>query len=126
MRKNDLIKLLQNIKGNPEVLLWNGMVGDYMHIDKPVKGDLVKMEKKYYLESLINEKRINRRDWSYNPSDSDIKKWETAYCDKQWEYNEFVTQEDIKEKRYKSKRVLYLQAKKRGVSTFDRLGSIEY
>ena len=32
MRKNQLIKLLQEIKGNPEVMVWNGFVDDYMPI----------------------------------------------------------------------------------------------
>ena len=27
MKKNDLIKKLQQIEGNPEIVLWNGMVG---------------------------------------------------------------------------------------------------
>lgn len=42
MRKNDLIAKLQNIKGNPEVVLWNGFVGDYQHLAEPTEGDLVK------------------------------------------------------------------------------------
>lgn len=127
MRKNDLIKLLQDIKGNPEVLLWNGMVGDFMHIDKPVEGDLVKMQKKYYLESLANEERIDRKDWSYNPSAQDIKKWEGYYRKNEtWQHHPWVCQEDIDAKRYKSKRVLYLQAKLRGVTTYDRLGGMSY
>jgi len=32
MRKNDLIKLPNQIEGNPEVVLWNGYVGDYTNI----------------------------------------------------------------------------------------------
>lgn len=34
MKKNDLIKLLQEQPGNPDVVLWNGYVGDYMGISK--------------------------------------------------------------------------------------------
>ncbi len=28
MRKNDLIALLENIKGNPEIVMWNGYVDE--------------------------------------------------------------------------------------------------
>ena len=36
MKKNDLIKLLQNIKGNPEIVIWNGYVNDYMDISSEI------------------------------------------------------------------------------------------
>lgn len=32
MRKNQLIELLQQLKGNPEIVVWNGLVGDIMPI----------------------------------------------------------------------------------------------
>ncbi|AXC39087.1 UNVERIFIED_ORG: hypothetical protein [Escherichia phage CMSTMSU] len=32
--KNDLIKMLQEIDGNPEIVIWNGYVDDYMNIEK--------------------------------------------------------------------------------------------
>jgi len=34
MRKNDLIKILENVKGNPEIMLWNGHIHDVMPISK--------------------------------------------------------------------------------------------
>ena len=44
MKKNDLIKLLNTIEGNPDVVLWNGFVGDYQDISKElVKDDLLKI-----------------------------------------------------------------------------------
>ena len=43
-----------------------------------------------------------------------------------WECNEFVTQEDIETGRYMEKPVVYINAKKRGVSTWERLGNIHY
>ena len=74
MRKNDLIKQLQEIKGNPEV---------------------EELERRHKTEI-------------------------------QWELNEYVSEEDIAKKRYTKKSVVFLQAKKRGISTFDRAGSIQY
>jgi len=52
MCKNDLIKLLQTIEGNTDIVLWNGFVGDYQDISKElVKGELVKISLDWYLES---------------------------------------------------------------------------
>lgn len=36
MRKNDLIELLQSIKGNPEIMFWNGLVGDVVPLTKNI------------------------------------------------------------------------------------------
>ena len=60
MKKNDLIKLLNTIEGNPDVALWNGFVGDYQDISKElVKGDLVKMSLDWYLEMCRIERCID-------------------------------------------------------------------
>lgn len=32
MRKNKLIEILQSMSGNPEIVMWNGYVGDFMPI----------------------------------------------------------------------------------------------
>ena len=49
MRKNDLIKMLKEIKGNPEVVLWNGMVGDWMPVGKLSESYLTKITKHYWV-----------------------------------------------------------------------------
>lgn len=41
MRKNDLIKKLQEIEGNPEIVLYNSFVDDWQHI-KLTPGKLFK------------------------------------------------------------------------------------
>ncbi len=127
MRKNDLIKMLQGIKGNPEVLLWNGMVGDWMHISGVHKSYLARYTKQYWIQSIENEECIKRKDWDYKLPDGDVVELARRYSKTcQWESNNFITKEDIDEGRAQYKTVLYLDAKKRGVSTFDRLGSVEY
>jgi hypothetical protein len=127
MRKNDLIKQLQAIKGNPEVVLWNGFVGDYMHIDNLVPSDLVKITKEYWIRSVLNEECIDRKDWNYQLPEQEVKELERRHkTEIQWELNEYVSEEDIANKRYKKKSVVFIQPKKRGVSTFDRVGTIEY
>lgn len=36
MRKNQLIEILKSIKGNPEIMLWNGLVEDIQPIEKEI------------------------------------------------------------------------------------------
>jgi hypothetical protein len=44
----------------------------------------------------------------------------------EWELNPYVTLEDVQEKRYSLKNIYILNAKPRGVKSFDRLGDIDY
>ncbi|EHV4444477.1 Uncharacterised protein [Escherichia coli] len=65
MKKNDLIKMLQEIDGNPEIVIWNGYVDDYMNIEKGLtKITLVKETEQFLLEALVHEwcKRNNTFD----------------------------------------------------------------
>jgi hypothetical protein len=128
MRKNDLIKLLQETKGNPEIVLWNGLVGDYMQIDnKLVEGELSKMTFEGLLHYYSLERKRDENDWNYELTEEEkqglLKNYKDNY---KWEINQFVTKKDIKRKTHKSKRVLYINAKISGKSHNDRLGSIYY
>ena len=125
MRKNDLIAYLQSIKGNPEVLLWNGFVSDW-HSIEPCITKLTKMNKKYFLEFRRMERCIDTKNWEYQLTAEELQQAEKSYSNHEYEYDEFVDQEDLKEKRYKQKQVIMLQGKPRGVKTWDRLGNIEY
>jgi hypothetical protein len=128
MRKNDLIRLLQETKGNPEIVLWNGLVGDYMQIDnKLVEGELSKMTFEGLLHYYSLERKRDENDWNYELTEEEkqglLKNYKDNY---KWEINQFVNREDIKRKTHKSKRVLYINAKISGKSHNDRLGSIYY
>jgi len=126
MKKNDLIKKLQQIEGNPEIVLWNGMVGDWMPIGNLSEAYLTKITKQYWLQSVNNERAINSKNWDYKIPEEDIPALEKQYRKFQWESNGFVSLNDIEKKRYKKKKVVYIDAKVRGITTFDRLGGIEY
>lgn len=127
MRKNDLIKLLTELEGNPEVVLWNGMVGDWMPIDsKLIEGELVKRTEQHFLETVRFEKCRDRQDWEYQLPEEEVAQLKKSYRGHDWEDNDFVTDEDLTQKRWKKKRVVYINAKKRGVSTWDRLGTMKY
>lgn len=128
MKKSDLIAALNAIPGNPEIKLWNGMVGDWMDIDKElVPSDLVKQTFEHYVEMIRLERCHDLKNWDVQLDDEEIAELRKSY--KQyinWECNQFVKEDDIKEKRYRRKNIFYINGKRRGVSTFDRLGSLEY
>lgn len=128
MKKNKLIELLNSIEGNPEIVLWNGLVGDYQDISSNLIDDsLVKRTLKDYLHHVELERARSYNDWDRKLSESEIKDLETNY--KQivdWELNDYVTSEDIKQKRYTAKKIVLLQPKLRNAKHFDRLGSISY
>jgi hypothetical protein len=124
MRKNDLIKKLQAIEGNPEVVLWNGYVGDWMPLGEPDYLDLVKITKEFWFRSVENE-RI-RDGISHEFSEKEKLQLSRQWSKFQWEMNPHVTQEDVKNNWYKKKTVVVLDAKPKGVKTFDRLGGLEY
>ena len=128
MRKNKLIELLTSIKGNPDILLWNGMVGDWMDIDnKPVETSLVKSSFENHLLRCEYEDKRDRNDYEFKYSQEDIADIKKSYNKHyKWECNQFVTDKDISSGDYKEKKVFILNAKKRGVSTFDRFGNIDY
>lgn len=126
MRKNDLIKKLQSIKGNPEVMIWNGIVQDYLPIKDIVQQELVKESKDYYLEMCRLERCRDLNDWSYQLLVSDKYSLLKNYSKFGYEYNEYVTDEDIKEKKYLSKKVMVIDVGKTGKTYYDRIGKIEY
>lgn len=128
MKKSKLIELLNAIDGDPDIKLWNGMVGDWMDIDKElVQADLVKQTFEHYVEMCRLDRCYSKKDWNIKLSDEEIAELRQSY--KQyidWECNEFIDAEDVKQKRYRRKNIFYINAKRRGVNTFDRLGSLEY
>lgn len=128
MRKSELIKLLQNIKGNPEIKLWNGMVGDWMDINKELApASLVKQTFEHYIEMIRLEQCRDKKDWSIQLSAEEISELRQSYKKYiKWECNQFVDEEDIKAKRYSQKNIFYIAAKRRGVTTYDRIGNLEF
>ena len=53
MRKNQLIELLQEIKGNPEVMVWNGLVDDYMPLGSVDTNTLYKQSIDFIYKKLV-------------------------------------------------------------------------
>lgn len=129
MRKNDLIKHLQALKGNPEILLWNGIVEDWMHISpKLAESALVRKTFKCYVADIRLERCIEQKNWDYQIPEEEIVVLRKHYASKRnsWSMNEFVKEKDIKEKRYKKKRVVFIEPTLRGERYSDHQGSIRY
>ena len=129
MKKNDLIEMLSKIDGNPEIKLWNGYVGDYMDLGEVVPSNIVKMRFEFFLEMCRLEHCMDtgadRKTYSF--THEEIAELRKNYKDNYgWEFNEYVTEEDIKSKKYSSKTIMILNAKTRGKKTFDRIGVLEY
>lgn len=128
MRKNDLIKLLQELPGNPEIKLWNGIVGDVVDIKPDVaEVRMVKQSLHDYIERCRLEECRDRKDWEYQfpPEDiTDMTKNYKKVC--AWEINEYVDDDRIKNKDYLQKKIYVIDAKIMNKSSYDRLGTISY
>lgn len=120
MRKNDLIKMLNEIEGNPEVVLYNGMVGDWMHIDNPKVFKFNRIKKSFKIESINLERKF--RDKLPELSEEEIK---NVKCD-EFEIGEGNRWNVLKDENFEHKNRILLQGKLRGIKTFDRAGTIEY
>jgi len=129
MKKNKLIELLQNIKGNPEVKLWNGMVDDWMDICI-VESELVKESEEFLRWQVEAQWKQDNKVWEI-PAEVQHQLNETIHhlCKKrEWDFpNPYVSAEDEKTWYGKNrKKILLIDGKKRGKTTFDRLGDISY
>lgn len=129
MKKNKLIELLQAVKGNPEVKLWNGMVGDWMDISI-VESELVKESEEFLRWRIEAEwKQDNKVETIPLDIQKELDKTIKERCkNREWDFpNQYVSLED--EKRWygkNRKRLILLDGKKRGKTTFDRLGDMSY
>ena len=128
MKKSKLIEMLSKIKGDTEIKLWNGMVCDWMDISKElVPSDLVKQTLAHWLEMCRVEECKARRDWDYQMPAEEVARLKKDYNKvNPWELNPYVTLEDVQEKRYSLKNIYILNAKTKGVTSFDRLGDVSY
>ena len=123
MKKNDLIQLLQNIEGNPEVLIWNGFTSDWMHISKKVKpSKLYKRDHKILAESLKESPKYRHLTEEQCSSLAKHIADKDGYDD----INKIPLPDNEIKRDFKSKKVVILQAKPRGKTLSDRNGKLIY
>jgi hypothetical protein len=79
MKKSKLIAMLNALPGDPDIKLWNGMVGDWMEIDPNlVPQELVRMNLDYWLESCRLEDCCDRKDWASNARRGSCRTYQTT------------------------------------------------
>lgn len=117
MRKNDLIKRLQEIEGNPEIVVWNGFVEDY----QPLKGlsiQLIVKECRQFVTKCL----------ASSGEGTDKESVDEAMSYRKWGLpNQFIPPEQYK-LWYGSnqQKVIMLSPGKRGEVSRDRLGEMHY
>jgi len=129
MRKNELIALLNNIKGNPEIVMWNGYVEDYQHIGGAEEYTLYKEQKSHIAGWILHDKR--RKAGTFDDislSEDDLALVDKIDKERQWEFpNQFFTEEEVKSVYgNRKKKVVMLNAKRRDKTSFDRIGGVCY
>ena len=124
MRKNQLIEILKNIKGNPEIMIWNGLVEDVQPIGKEVvECKLYKLSFECYKER-VNLQRVYQ-DNLPELSDDELKLLYKKHKVGQYEAYNYYPPDD-NDKAYDKKTVFVLEPKVTGKTHFDRLGTIAY
>ena len=137
MRKNDLIKMLESIKGNPEIMLWSSLVGDVVPISSNMeevelyKDSLEYKQKVYeneYILSLKNGELTDLPDETefYEKLKSLRQEAEAAYKKEKYEYRLYMNEKLIKSGTLKKKKVVVMQPRIVGKSSWDRFGEIKY
>ena len=124
MRKNQLIEILKNIKGNPEIMIWNGIVEDVQPIAKEVvECKLYKLSFEGYKEK-VNLQRVYMENLP-ELLDDELKALYKRHKIGQYEaFNYYPPDEN--DKAYNKKTVFVLEPKVTGKTHFDRLGTITY
>jgi hypothetical protein len=131
MKKNKLIELLQAIDGNPDIYLWNGFVEDWVDINPNFTEDyLVKQSIDHKLNCLKMEWCRDNNTFEI-PDDVVVSISEYANklaAKEKWDFpNRYVEQSEFKKWYGKSKkRIILIDAKHKGASYSDRLGSMNY
>ena len=130
MRKNDLIKLLESFEGNPEVMLWNGFVSDFMPIQDLKQVKLFKESEEHRLTSLTYEYQYERKSQEPIPKEDMDKLRERAKkqtANKPYELPNYYLDPQHYSLWYdRTKKIIGIHPKTTGKKLTDRMGSMEY
>lgn len=127
MRKTALISLLEAIEGDPDILLWNGAVQDWMDIKRLTPILLTRPSFKYVeqLNALQSETQIvsvaDKKPEVTKPFTKED--YERVYT---FKYDSSYQTNLIELGLVEAKEVMLIEAALRGVTTNDRAGSVSY
>lgn len=118
MKVSDLIALLEKQPKNSQVVVWNGMVGDYMPL-----GDLFTVEHlKFNAQWWWSRESVDNPSYTMEDAQRDAKMYS------RWDdVNPYFTEELCKKYYQKrKKKMVVIEPKPAGKTTFDRFGVINY
>lgn len=116
MKKNDLIRLLQNIKGNPEIMVWNGFVQDVMPLGELLEVHLYKEKPEVTLKYLNLEELQEGKELT-----KDLK--DVKHIRRSWELDLYGYKNP---KYHNKKKIITLVPRTQGKKSWGRDGTIEY
>lgn len=140
MRKNDLIKMLESIKGNPEIMLWSHLVKDVIPISSKMeevdlyKDSLEYKQRVYENEYILSLKSVRKGELTELPDTTEFheklkslrQEAEAAYKKEKYEYRLYMNEKLIKSGTIKKKKVVVIQPRIVGKTFWDRAGDINY
>jgi hypothetical protein len=91
-----------------------------------VEDTVVKETKDHYIEMCRVRKCVEVKDFAFTFSESEHSSLSKSYRSIKWTTNPYVTGKDIREKRYKEKRVFYLQGKIKGETMIGWHTTVKY
>lgn len=124
MKKNDLIKLLEEIKGNPEVVLWNPYVEDYNPVLKVATDVLYKESLEHIFNMLRAQSHLDYSEQGHTEDDLNALYEEAKRIHSKRTYdfpNPFVTEEELHQwYQKKTKKVIIIEPRKVGKTSYGR------
>ncbi len=121
--------MLQAIKGNPEVKIWNGIAEDWMNIEIG-ENELVKMSKDFSRYQVEGEwKQRNKTETIPVEVQKELDREIEENCKTyEWEFPLPYLTAEQEQKWYgkNRKRIILINGKKRNKSVWDRLGKMKY
>ncbi len=120
MKKSKLIELLAAMPGDPDVLFYNGFVDDWQDFVLE-EADLVKYKPSYTKRMVVLDGFLKRGE-PY-PDEETIKALmkDVKGPRETWGFNDYATKET-----HTMKSVVLICGKRKGVTSYDRLGCMEY
>lgn len=116
MKVKELKTKLDDLHISKDIHVWNGFVQDFQMIGQVVPAVLYRQSLKQY--SMMYKFEVP------DANEEEILRGYQKYI--KWEFNSFVTQEDLDKGWYEKKEIYIIEPKERGISTFDRAGGISY
>lgn len=117
MKKSKWIAMLEQIEGDPDILLWNDHANDYQDVEPTLeKQQLARISFDAYVGFIEEERKATHSGNKYKLSSDDLKYLKKQFTEHhEWKINPWVTDEDINKDIFKVKNVYMVKGKPRAV-----------